>query len=43
MKYLAMICRGHVPTWEGKVNQDAKNFIRYFLSKGARMNRANDR
>ena len=40
MKYLAMICRGHVPTWNGNVNQDAKNFIRYWLPKGTRMNRA---
>jgi len=40
MKYLAMICRGHVPTWQGKVNQDAKNFIRYFLPKGTRLDRA---
>ena len=27
-------------TWEGKVNQDARNFIRYFLPKGTRMNRS---
>jgi len=40
MKYLAMICRGHVPTYAGGINRDAKNFIRYFLPRGSALNTA---
>ena len=40
MKYLVMICRGHVPVYAGRVNQDAKNFIRYFLPRGSALNAA---
>jgi hypothetical protein len=34
-KYLTMICRGHVPVWGRRVNQDIAQFIRYFLPKGS--------
>ena len=40
MKYLAMICRGHVPVWKGRINRDAKNFMRYFLPPGSTPNQA---
>jgi hypothetical protein len=40
MKYLSMICRGHVPLWKGRVNKDAGKFIRYFLPKGTPADRA---
>ena len=40
LKYLAMICRGHVPVWKGRINRDAKQFIRYFLPPGSTMNTA---
>ena len=40
MKYLAMICRGHVPVWKGRINRDAKNFMRYFLPPGTTPNQA---
>jgi hypothetical protein len=38
MKYLIMICRGHVPIIgvgkrHGEVNSDVKRFILYFLPK----------
>ena len=33
MKYLSMICRGHVPQYQGYVNKDARKFVRYFVSK----------
>jgi hypothetical protein len=39
MKYLAMICRGHVPVYKGRINRDARQFIRYFMS-GASSNRS---
>jgi hypothetical protein len=46
MKYLVMICRGHVPTiGVGKhplyINKDVKPFIRYFLPKGEDPNKVN--
>ena len=41
MKYLFLICRGHVSKWEGKVNKDLKRFLRYFLPRGARASAAN--
>jgi hypothetical protein len=39
MKYLVMICRGHVPihgadTLKGHLNKDSKNFLRMFMAKG---------
>jgi hypothetical protein len=37
MKYLVMICRGHVPVWKGKVNSDAAAFLAYFLPKGRKL------
>ena len=40
MKYLAMICRGHVPVWKGRINKDAKNFIWYFMPPGTAPNQA---
>src|SRR5262249_17055084 len=40
MKYLSMICRGHVPQYQGDVNKDARKFVRYFLRKGAAADRA---
>ena len=40
MKYLAMICRGHVPVWKGRINRDAKNFMRYFLPPGSMQDQA---
>lgn len=38
MKYLTMICRGHVPMWGKKVNRDVAKFIQYFLPKGSALN-----
>ena len=41
MKYLVMICRGHIPIYGGgSINKDAKNFIRYFLPPGSALNTA---
>jgi len=45
IKYLVMICRGHIPiVGVGKsalkINRDVEPFIRYFLPKGAKPNRA---
>jgi len=40
MKYLSMICRGHVPLWGNRVNRDVAPFLRYFMPKGAEMNKA---
>jgi hypothetical protein len=41
MKYVGMICRGRVPTTpNGKINPDTKNFIRYFVARGTRLNKA---
>ena len=45
MKYLVMICRGHVPVWgagqkSGAVNKDIKTFIQFFLPKGSPVNKA---
>ena len=40
MKYLSMICRGHVPEYNGHVNKDAREFLRYFLQKGTKPNMA---
>ena len=44
MKYLVMICRGHVPihgagTLWGHLNKDSKNFLRMFMAKGAPINK----
>jgi hypothetical protein len=45
MKYLVMICRGHVPVMgrgkgnPGPVNKDIKPFLLYFLPKGQVLNR----
>lgn len=44
MKYLVMICRGHVPV-KGvgknafKVNSDVEPFLRFFLPKGEELNK----
>ena len=42
MKYLVMICRGHVPVTSGGVqmgtlNRDVKQFLLYFLPKGQQL------
>jgi len=39
MKYLVMICRGHVPVWGKRVNQDIAKFIHYFMPKGVKMDK----
>jgi hypothetical protein len=46
MKYLVMICRGHVPILGmgpkssfGNVNSDVKKFLYYFLPKGQALTR----
>jgi hypothetical protein len=44
MKYLVMICRGHLPVngvgrKASHVNSDSRQFIRYFLPKGAPINK----
>lgn len=41
MKYLTMICRGHVPTWAGRMNKDMLEFIRYFLPRGEKTTKKN--
>src|ERR1039457_2687262 len=48
MKYLVMICRGHVPivgigpkSSFGNVNSDVKKFLYYFLPKGQTLTRQN--
>jgi len=48
MKYLVMICRGHVPilgigpkSTFGNVNGDVKKFLYYFLPKGQTLTRQN--
>ena len=33
MKYLVMICQGHVPTWKNRLNSDTFKFLSYFLPK----------
>jgi hypothetical protein len=38
MKYLVMICRGHVPMWGKWVNKDVAKFIQYFMPKGSALN-----
>ena len=43
MKYLRMICSGHVPVvgvgkWKNRINSDAKAFIQYFLPKDQPLN-----
>ena len=38
MKYLAMICRGHVPVWKNRINSDSAAFLKYFLPKGCKLN-----
>jgi len=38
MKYLAMICRGHVPVWKNRINSDSAAFLKYFLPKGSKLN-----
>jgi len=40
MKYLVMICRGHVPLWHKRVNRDVRKFLQYFLPGGAKVNHA---
>jgi hypothetical protein len=42
MKYLVMICRGHVPTMgvgpnKAKVNKDIEPFLKLFLPKGSKL------
>jgi hypothetical protein len=39
MKYLVLICRGHVPDWNKKMNADLAEFLRYFLPKGSKITR----
>jgi len=39
MKYMCMICRGHVPLWRGRINKDVEPFIRYFMPEGVSCNR----
>ena len=44
MKYLVMICRGHLPVvgvgrHPGSISKDTKPLLRYFLPKGAPVNR----
>ena len=39
MKYLVMICRGHVPVWDKKINSDTVEFLKYFLPKGTKFDR----
>lgn len=39
MKYMCMICRGHVPLWRGRINKDVEPFIRYFMPEGVPCNR----
>jgi hypothetical protein len=46
LKYLVMICRGHVPTrgvgpQKTKVNKDIEPFLKLFLPKGLKLNKAN--
>lgn len=40
MKYLVMICRGHVPMWGKRINRDVEPFIKYFLPRGAPANQS---
>jgi hypothetical protein len=40
MKYLSMICRGHLPEWKARVSKDIRNFLRYWLPKGGARDRA---
>ena len=40
MKYLVMICRGHVPVWRARINTDAAAFLKYFIPKGSKLNAA---
>ena len=37
IKYMVMICRGHVPLWQG-MNADSAKFLAYFLGKGRKLN-----
>ena len=42
MKYLVMICRGHVPVLgggdlSGRINKDVRPFLLYFLPKGQKL------
>jgi hypothetical protein len=39
MKYLVMICHGHMPVWGNQVNKDILQFIQYFLPKGSKLNK----
>ena len=34
MKYLVMICRGHVPMYRNRVNTETAAFLKYFLPEG---------
>jgi hypothetical protein len=45
MKYLVMICRGHVPIvgfgsgkQRSRINREVRNFVKYFLPRGEVMN-----
>jgi hypothetical protein len=43
MKYLVMICRGHVPIvgigkQKARINKEVKNFVKYFLPRGEKLN-----
>jgi hypothetical protein len=37
IKYMVMICRGHVPLWRGVSNSDSAKFLAYFLPKGGKL------
>jgi hypothetical protein len=41
LKYLTMICLGHVPMWGDRVNKDVEPFLRYFLQRGAPATKVN--
>jgi hypothetical protein len=41
LKYLTMICLGHVPQWNGRVNKDVEPFLRFFVTKGQEPNSVN--
>jgi hypothetical protein len=38
-KYLHMILRGHLPSYAGTINEDARIFLQRFLPKGVEANR----
>ena len=37
IKYMVMICRGHVPQWQG-MNSDSAKFLAYFMHKNGKFN-----